>query len=283
MPSDKLLLVCGRHPWSCHPAAPIIWQIGSQQNELCCQGHARHFLAAWPHFSTTNTQQDSSNQVYRGPYQKVPRWAPRHRSVPWWVNHQAMWQCQTCHTYSQKCPISICHRVKAELDKMVILGVIIPVDEPLDWISSVAYAWKMSSVLCLCLDPCDPNNAIHRDHHCTHTVDEIAHDFAHSRYFTNLDGRHGYWAVVLDSKSTLLTTFNIQLIQLILPLVSPLWPSLFPGCFLEKDGSNTGRMWQECGRMWRLHWDCWWYHCPWLYRSQTWCLPMEAHRSYLQV
>ena len=40
------------------------------------------------------------------------------------------------------------------------------------------------------------------------TVDEVAYEFAHSTYFTKLDGRHKYWAVVLDSKSSLLTTFH---------------------------------------------------------------------------
>ena len=93
-------------------------------------------------------------------------------------------------------------RVKAELDKMVKLGVIYPVDEPTDWVSSVAYSKKASGELCFCLDPCDLNNAICRDHHHTPTVDEVAHEFAHSKYFTKFDTRHGYWAVVLDSKSS---------------------------------------------------------------------------------
>ena len=63
------------------------------------------------------------------------------------------------HT-SWKCPISIHPKVKAELDKMVKLGVITPVDEPTDWVSSVAYAWKASGELHICLDPCGLNNAI---------------------------------------------------------------------------------------------------------------------------
>ena len=58
----------------------------------------------------------------------------------------------------QKCPISICPRVKAELDKMVKLDVIIPVYEPMD-------------------------------HHCTPTV---AHEFAHSKYFTIWIPYHQY-------------------------------------------------------------------------------------------
>ena len=78
----------------------------------------------------------------------------------------------------------------------------------MNWVSSVAYAWKESGELCLCLDPHDLNNAICRDHHYTPTVDEVAHEFTHSKYFTKTDARHRYWAVVLDSKSSLLTTFN---------------------------------------------------------------------------
>ena len=70
-------------------------------------------------------------------------------------------------------------------------------------VSSVAYAWKASGELCICLDLHDQNNAICQDHHCTPTVDEVAHEFAHSKYFTKLD-----WAVILDSESSLLTTFN---------------------------------------------------------------------------
>ena len=139
-----------------------------------------------------------------------------------------------------KYPISICPKIKVELDKMAKLGVITHIDDPTDWVSTVAYAWKASGELHICLDPCDLNNAIHRDHDCTPTVDKVAHEFTHSTSFMKLDARHGYWAVVLDSKSSLLTTFNS--IQSILLLTSPLWPSLLPGCFPERDGSYTGRM-----------------------------------------
>ena len=52
---------------------PLCDEIGSHQNELCCLGHPRHFLAAWPHSSTTHTHENSSNQVYRGPHPKVTR------------------------------------------------------------------------------------------------------------------------------------------------------------------------------------------------------------------
>ena len=82
------------------------------------------------------------------------------------------------------------------------------VDQPTDWVSSITYVQKANGKLCLCLDPCDLNKAICHDHHKTPTVEEVAHEFAHSHYFTKLDAHHRYWSIVLDQESSLLTTFN---------------------------------------------------------------------------
>ena len=75
---------------------------------------------------------------------------------------------------------------------MECLGVITHVDEPTDWVSSITYVQKANGELRLCLDPRDLNEAIRRDHHKTPTVEEVAHEFAHSRFFTKLDARQGY-------------------------------------------------------------------------------------------
>ena len=45
-------------------------------------------------------------------------------------------------------------------------------------------------------------------HHHTPTLDEITHQVKGSSVFSKLDARHGYWPVVLDEKSSYLTTFN---------------------------------------------------------------------------
>ena len=107
----------------------------------------------------------------------------------------------------RKCPIAMKPKVKEELDKMVQMQVITPTDEPTDWVSSLAYAWKESGDIRICLDPRDLNKCIRRDHHRVPTVEEVAHEFAGSKFFTKLDARHGYWSVVLDQESSLLTTF----------------------------------------------------------------------------
>ena len=88
------------------------------------------------------------------------------------------------------------------------MGEIAHVDQPTDWVSSITYVQKANGELCLCLDPCDLNKAIHHDHHKMPTVEEVAHEFVHSCYFTKLDAHHGYWSIVLGQESSLLTTFN---------------------------------------------------------------------------
>ena len=78
----------------------------------------------------------------------------------------------------------------------------------MDWVSSITYVQKANGKLHLCLDPHDLNEAIHQDHHKMPTVEEVAHEFVHSRFFTKLDTHHGYWSIILDQDSSLLMTFN---------------------------------------------------------------------------
>ena len=108
----------------------------------------------------------------------------------------------------RKCPITLCPKVKEHLNKMECLGVITHVDEPTDWVSSITYVQKTNGELCLCLDPHDFNEAICQDHHKTPMVEEVAHKFVQSCFFTKLDAHHGYWSIILNQESSLLTTFN---------------------------------------------------------------------------
>ena len=91
---------------------------------------------------------------------------------------------------------------------MEALGVITQIDHPTDWVSSINLCTKANSELCLCLDLHDLNRAICHDHHKMPTVEEITHKFTNLHYFTKLNTCHGYWSIVLDEESSLLTTFN---------------------------------------------------------------------------
>ena len=133
------------------------------------------------------------------------------QGIGWFPGEYKIWLCHDAHPVihaSRKCPITLHPKVKEHLNKMECLGVITCVDEPMDCISSITYVQKANGELCLCLDPCDLNEAIHCDHHKTPTVEEVAHEFAHSCFFTKLDACHRYWSIILDQDSSLLTTFN---------------------------------------------------------------------------
>ena len=121
-----------------------------------------------------------------------------------WLQHDVQ---PMIHT-PRKCPITLHPKVKEHLNKMECLGVITCVDEPMDWVSSITNIQKANGELCLCLDPCDLNEAICQDHHKTPNMEEVPHEIMHCHYFTKLDAHHGYWSIILNQESTLLTIFN---------------------------------------------------------------------------
>ena len=108
----------------------------------------------------------------------------------------------------QKCPIAISPLVDKKLDKLLEQDVIVPVTEPTDWVSSLAYSWKADGDLRTCLNPTHLNKAIRRDHYRTPILEEITHELAGSTKFTKVDGSSSYYCIVLNYESSLLTTFN---------------------------------------------------------------------------
>ena len=109
----------------------------------------------------------------------------------------------------RKCLIAMRPLVGEKLDEFLEQGIITPVEEPTDWVSSLACSWKANGKLRVCLDPRDVNKAIKRDHYKTPTVEEITHLLAGSKKFTKVNGTSSYLYIVLDYESSLLTTFNV--------------------------------------------------------------------------
>ena len=93
-------------------------------------------------------------------------------------------------------------------DEFLEQKIIVLVTEPTDRVSSLAYSWKANGKLWVCLDPKDLNAAIHCDHYCTPTLDEITHELGGSTCFTKLDGTSSYLCIVIDYELSLLTMFN---------------------------------------------------------------------------
>ena len=75
----------------------------------------------------------------------------------------------------RKCLIVIVIRplVDKKLDKLLEQEVNVPVTEPMDWVSSLAYSWKADGDFRTCLNPSHLNKAIRQDHYKTPTWEEI--------------------------------------------------------------------------------------------------------------
>ena len=119
----------------------------------------------------------------------------------------------------RKCPIALHPKVKEHLNKMECLRVIIHVDEPMDWVSSITYVQEGKWQAHLCLDPHDLNEAIHQDHHKMPTVEEVAHKSTHSCFFTKLDAHHGYWSMS-STRSPAAYDFQQSFWKILLPATS---------------------------------------------------------------
>ena len=98
--------------------------------------------------------------------------------------------------------------VHEKLDEFMEQGIIVPVEEPTDWVSSLTYSCKANGKIRVCLDPRDVNKAIKRDPYKIPTIQEITHQLAGSKKFMKVNDTSSYLCIVLDYESSLLTTFN---------------------------------------------------------------------------
>ena len=105
-------------------------------------------------------------------------------------------------------PVAMQTAYKAELDRLVNEGIITELKEHTEWINSIVPVMKSNSSLRLCLDPKDLNKAIKRNKWYSRIIDDILPELAKSKYKTLKDATSGYWHIVLDLTSSLLTTFN---------------------------------------------------------------------------
>ena len=98
---------------------------------------------------------------------------------------------------------------KAELKRLVELGVIKEVLEYTEWINSIIIVplKKPGSSLRLCLDPKDLNKDIKSNRWYNRKIDDVLQELANSKHFSLV---HLLWHIPLDKESSLLMTFNTQ-------------------------------------------------------------------------
>ena len=75
---------------------------------------------------------------------------------------------------------------------MMKLGVIMSVKEPIEWVNSMAIAYKSDGNIRICIDAKDLNKAIRRGHYRMSTLEDIAARMPKVQFFSRVSATSGY-------------------------------------------------------------------------------------------
>jgi hypothetical protein len=109
---------------------------------------------------------------------------------------------------SRRVPISIRKQLKNELDRLVEMRVITPVEEPTPWVSQIVVTPTKSGEIRVCMDPHELNKVLLREYYTLPVLEDVLHEMSGSKVFAKADLSSGYWHVILNDASSLLTTFQ---------------------------------------------------------------------------
>ena len=103
---------------------------------------------------------------------------------------------------ARRIPLALRDKVDIEHDKMLKLGIIVPVNEPTEWVDQLVDTEKPNWKLRICLDPRDLNEAILRERYEMPTVEQLFSEMSGAKFFTKLDCSNGYWQTAVDEESS---------------------------------------------------------------------------------
>ena len=109
---------------------------------------------------------------------------------------------------SCRLPISQKGKVKEILENMEKKNIVSKVDQPTDWVSRMVTATKSNGDIRVCIDPQVLNKALKREFHPIPVIDDVLPELSKAKVFSSFDLKNGYGQCLLDSESSLLTTFQ---------------------------------------------------------------------------
>ena len=92
----------------------------------------------------------------------------------------------------RKVPFAMKDLLKQELNRSVKTGILIPVDVPKDWISSMVVIKKSSGKIRLCIDPKPLNQALKRNHYPLPVIDDLLPLLANANFVSVVDVKKGF-------------------------------------------------------------------------------------------
>ena len=112
----------------------------------------------------------------------------------------------TTRQVPRRVPVNLRDELKKQLDLMVEQDVICKQEDPTEWCHNLVLV-KRADKLRICLDPIPMNRFIKREEFQIPKLDEVLPNLSRAKVFTTCDAKSGFWQLVLDEKSSLLTTF----------------------------------------------------------------------------
>ena len=97
----------------------------------------------------------------------------------------------------RKIPHSMMEPLKAELDRMINLGVIrkLHINEATDWVHNLVLVRKPNGKLRVCLDPRTINKALCFNIHNAKTFNELTSRIGKVMYVSKIDANSGFWTL----------------------------------------------------------------------------------------
>ena len=107
----------------------------------------------------------------------------------------------------RRVPVPLLGKVEAELEKMVKLDVIEPVDTPTNWCAPLVVVPKPNGNVRLCVDLTKLNKSVKREVYAMPSVEETLSKISQGSVFSKLDANSGFHQIPLDKASSDLTAF----------------------------------------------------------------------------
>jgi transposase InsO family protein len=98
-------------------------------------------------------------------------------------------------------------KAKLEINRMLGLDVIEPVENPTEWCSGLTIAPKPNGAIRMCVDLTQLNKGVKRELYPFPRVSDMLSRLSEGRVFSKLDANSGFWQVKLEPESRQYTTF----------------------------------------------------------------------------
>eukprot|EP00111_Clytia_hemisphaerica_P010127 TCONS_00029605-protein len=107
----------------------------------------------------------------------------------------------------RRIPFHSREKIENELERLIKLDIIEPVDGPTTWLNPVVAGSRKNGKIRLCVDMRKANEAIIRERHVIPKLEDITAELHDATHFSKIDLRDGYHQIELDESSRNITTF----------------------------------------------------------------------------